>query len=211
MSFVQPLVAEDELANRLRELVALPQALEAPRAVAHSFRRGSMCGLEPIGGRTEFVRGDVCDGRGLAGRAPGVPCCPAQVSGRGACMPAAVRAWDIVISPRTQARACSIAWRDRGSSGPSRLEQVKDVLRARCRPQGEELVIRIGEGPTAADRYETRVTVFREDHNAHLLLASVQHVTHAPWVPSGRSGTIGSYCGDVGGPSRHRPGGPSCG
>src|SRR5205814_10497077 len=30
---------------------------------------------------------------------------------------------------------------------PSRLEEVKDVLRARCRPQGEELVIRIGEGP----------------------------------------------------------------
>jgi hypothetical protein len=28
-----------------------------------------------------------------------------------------------------------------------RLEEVKDVLRARCRPQGEELVIRIGEGP----------------------------------------------------------------
>ena len=31
--------------------------------------------------------------------------------------PAAVRAWDIVISARTQARACSIAWRGRGSSG----------------------------------------------------------------------------------------------
>ena len=65
---------------------------------------------------------------------------------------------------------------------PSRLEQVKDVLRARCRPQGEELVIRIGEGATAADRYETRAAVFREDHTAHLLLASVQHVTHAPRV-----------------------------
>jgi hypothetical protein len=76
-------------------------------------------------------------------------------------------------------------------------------------PQGEELVIRIGEGPTVADHDETRVTVFREDHTAHPLLAFVQHVTHAPWVPSGRPGTIGSYCGDVGGPSRHRPGGPS--
>src|SRR5664279_2343857 len=31
--------------------------------------------------------------------------------------PPAVRAWDIVISPRTQARACSIACRGRGSSG----------------------------------------------------------------------------------------------
>src|SRR5438552_17175270 len=48
----------------------------------------------------------------------------------------------------------------------SRLEEVKDVLRARCRPQGEELVIRIGEGPTAAGRHETRVAVFREDHTS---------------------------------------------
>src|SRR5436190_12098820 len=48
--------------------------------------------------------------------------------------------------------------------GPSRLEPVEDVLRARCCPQGEELVIRIGEGTTAADRHETRVAVFREDH-----------------------------------------------
>src|ERR1700730_17729460 len=47
---------------------------------------------------------------------------------------------------------------------PSRLEPVEDVLRARCRPQGEELVIRIGERSTAADRHETRVAVFWEDH-----------------------------------------------
>src|SRR2546421_9292435 len=50
---------------------------------------------------------------------------------------------------------------------PSRLEPFEDVLRARCRPQGEELVIRIGEGPTTADRHETRVAVFREDHTQH--------------------------------------------
>src|SRR5437660_6633527 len=49
----------------------------------------------------------------------------------------------------------------------SRLEEVKDVLRARCRPQREEPVIRIGEGPTAADRHETRVAVFREDHTQY--------------------------------------------
>src|SRR3954468_13165109 len=50
----------------------------------------------------------------------------------------------------------------------SRLEQVKDVLRARCRPKSEELVIRIGEGPTAADRDEARVSDLREDHRWHL-------------------------------------------
>jgi hypothetical protein len=46
----------------------------------------------------------------------------------------------------------------------SRLEQVKDVLRARCRPKSQKLVIRIGEGPTAADRHEARVSDLREDH-----------------------------------------------
>src|SRR6266513_507917 len=50
---------------------------------------------------------------------------------------------------------------------PSRLEPVEDVLRARRRPQGEELVIRIGEGPTAADRHEARVSDLREDHDWH--------------------------------------------
>jgi hypothetical protein len=45
-----------------------------------------------------------------------------------------------------------------------RLEEAKDVLRAHCRPQGEEVVIRIGEGSTSADCHETRVAVFREDH-----------------------------------------------
>src|SRR5215472_7515568 len=82
----QPLVVKYELANRLRELVTLPPALEPPRALALAFRRGSTCGLDRIGGRTELVRGDVCDGRGLAGSVRGMPCCPIQVSGRGVCM-----------------------------------------------------------------------------------------------------------------------------
>jgi hypothetical protein len=54
----------------------LPLALESPCGLAPAFRRGSTCGLDRIGGRTELVRGDVCDG---------------------------------LTSPRTQARACSIA------------------------------------------------------------------------------------------------------
>jgi hypothetical protein len=50
---------------------------------------------------------------------------------------------------------------------PSRLEEVKHVLRAQCRPKSEELMIRIGEGSTTADRHETRVAVSREDHTQH--------------------------------------------
>src|SRR5687767_15676061 len=56
----QPLVVEDELANRLRELVALPPALQSPGALARAFRRSSTCGFDRIGGRTELVRGGVC-------------------------------------------------------------------------------------------------------------------------------------------------------
>src|SRR6266705_3901855 len=82
----QMLVVEYELADRLRELVTLPPALKSPCALALSFRRGGTCGLDRVGGRTELVRRDVCDGRGLAGSVRGMPCCPTQVSGRGHCM-----------------------------------------------------------------------------------------------------------------------------
>jgi hypothetical protein len=33
-------------------------------------------------------------------------------------------------------------------------------------------MIRIGEGPTAADRHEARVSHFREDHGGHSLLST---------------------------------------
>ena len=127
MSSARPLAAGDELANRLRELVALPRALQAPRAVARFFRRGSRCGLEPAGGRIEFVRG----GRGLAGRAHGVPCCPAQVPGRGVGL-AARRA---SRGHRDLATGPGAGLPDRvprpGFLRPGRFEQVQDVLRAR--------------------------------------------------------------------------------
>src|SRR5256714_618472 len=78
-----PLVVQDELANRLREPVALPSALEFPRAFALSFRSGSPGGLDRIRGRPELVRGDVRDDRRLAGSEGGMARWPTQVSGRG--------------------------------------------------------------------------------------------------------------------------------
>jgi len=163
----QPLVVVYERANRLRELVALPPALESPRPLALSYRRGGTCCLNRIGGRAELVRGDMCDGRGLAGSVRGMPCCITQVSGRRHRM-AGRRAR---LGHRDLATHPGAGMLDRLTRSrilrPSRLEEVKDVLRARCRPQGKELVIRIGEGSTAADRHETRVSVFREDHIQH--------------------------------------------
>src|SRR5437870_2473438 len=130
----QPFVVEYKLANPLRELVALPPALESPCALALSFRRGSTCGLDRIGGRTELVRGDVCDGRGLAGSVRGMPCCPAQVSGRGHCMAtrrASLGHRDLAAHPG--AGPLNRLTRSQVLR-PSRLEPVEDVLRARCRP-----------------------------------------------------------------------------
>jgi hypothetical protein len=55
----QSLVIEYELADRVRELVALPTALESSCALALSFRRGGTCGLDRVGGSTELVRRDM--------------------------------------------------------------------------------------------------------------------------------------------------------
>jgi hypothetical protein len=78
----QPLVVKYEFANRRRELITLPLALQSPCGLALAFRCGSTCGLDGISGRAELVGGDVCDDPGLASSVRGMPCCPAQVSGR---------------------------------------------------------------------------------------------------------------------------------
>jgi hypothetical protein len=51
--------------------------------------------------------------------------------------------------------------------GSNRLEEVEDVLRAGGGPESEELVIRVLESPTTADRYEARIPDSREDHGWH--------------------------------------------
>src|SRR5947209_17889019 len=130
----QLLVVEDELANRLRELVALPPALESPCALAFSFRRGRTYCLDRICGRTELVRGDVCGDRRLAGSERGKACCPTQVSGRGHCMAtrrASLGHFDLAARPG--AGPLNRLTRSQVLR-PSRLEPVEDVLRARCRP-----------------------------------------------------------------------------
>ena len=145
----QPLVVKDEFANRPRELVTLPLALESRCDLALAFRRGGTCGLDRIGGRTELVRGDVCDGAGLASSVRGMPCCPTQVSGRAHCMAprrASLGHLDLATHPGAGLLdRLTRTWILR----LSRLEEVKDVLGARCRPKSEKMMIRISEGPTA--------------------------------------------------------------
>jgi hypothetical protein len=46
-----------------------------------------------------------------------------------------------------------------------RLEQLQDVLGAGRRPQREQVVVGIGQGPAAADRGEAGITDLRQDHD----------------------------------------------
>src|SRR3954463_12496351 len=79
------LVVEDELPDRLRELVTLPLTLAWPCGLALAFRRGSACGLDRIGGRTELVCGDMRNDPRLAGSVGGMPRSSPRVSGRPHC------------------------------------------------------------------------------------------------------------------------------
>ena len=54
------------------------------------------------------------------------------------------------------------------------------MLRARCGPQGEELMIRICKRPTAADGNETGIAVFGKDHGCTVLSASAQWYAYQP-------------------------------
>ena len=128
----------------------LPLALESAGGLALGFRCGSTCGLDRIGGRTKVVRGHVCDDPGLSNCVRSMPCCPTKVLAAPIAWPPAARACIIVTSPRAHARACSIAFARSSVIRLNGLEGVKDVLGAQRRPESEEMVIRIIQGPTAA-------------------------------------------------------------
>src|SRR4051794_2549913 len=107
----------------------------------------------------------MCNHPGLTSSVRGIPCCPMQVSGRAHCMAArcaSLHHFDLAAHPSTgvldrltRSRVLRL----------SRLEKVKNVLCARCRPKCEEVVIGVGEGPAAADRHEPRVSNLRKDHD----------------------------------------------
>jgi hypothetical protein len=160
----QSLVVEDELADRLRELITLPPALGSPRGLALALRRGRPYGLDRVRRRAELVRGDVRHDPRLPRGVSGVPRCATQVSRRvhgPATRGASLHHLDLATHPG--AGLLDRLTRSR-VLGLRRLEQGKHVLGARCRPERQETVIRVGERPTAADCHETRVSDFREDH-----------------------------------------------
>src|SRR6476620_9416110 len=78
----QPLIVQDKIANRIRQLLALPAALEPATTLALPFTRSRARGLDRVGCRAELVRGDVRDHRRLTGSIRGMARRSAQIPGR---------------------------------------------------------------------------------------------------------------------------------
>ena len=160
----QPLILQDEFANRIRELFALPTALAPARALTLAFGGGRTRGLDCIGRRTELVGGDMRYRRRLAGGICGVPSGAAQLS----CRRHGVTTRRARLSHRDLASRPGPSLLN-GLAGPwvrglYRLKKVQNVFCAYGGPQSQELVIGVRERPPAADGDETGVTVFGKNH-----------------------------------------------
>ena len=171
----QSLVVKHEVADRPWKPVTLPPALGPARGLRRAVRRGGPRGLDRVGGRAEVVGGDVRHGARLPGRVRGVARCPALVSRRPhgmAARRAGLRHRDLAAGPG--AGMTDGLPRPR-VPGVSRLEQVQDVLSASRRPQGEQVVIAVRQGPAAADRHQARVAHLRQDHGRAPFRPGGQH------------------------------------
>jgi hypothetical protein len=175
----QPLIVQNQLAYRIRELLALPTALESSGALGLACGGRRTRSLDRVGRGTELVCGDMCHRRGLAGSECCVTSCSAQHPGR---------------SHRMAARRAGLGHRDLASrpcpdlldrlARPRvrrlhRLEEVQNVLRARGRPQSEEPMVRVGERSPAADGDEPGIAVLGKDHRSNV--RRCRTIPHADW------------------------------
>jgi hypothetical protein len=170
----QPLVVKDEVSNRLWELLALPLALQPTGAFDLAARRGRAHGLDRVGGRTEFMCRDVRDRRCLTRSVGGMASRPAQLSCGGI---GGARRFTGLRHRDLSTRPCASLVNRLTRSlvrRSGRREEVHDMLRARCGPQGEELMIRICKRPAAAAGDETGIAVFGKDHGCTVLSASAE-------------------------------------
>jgi hypothetical protein len=126
----QSLIVEDQLANGIRELFALPLALEPAGALRLETRGRRAHGLDRVRRGPKLVRGDVRHNGRLAGSERGVPRGSAQGSRRSHGM-AARRSGlghrDLAPRPRPNLLDRFSRPRVRGLDG---LEEVQNVLRA---------------------------------------------------------------------------------
>ncbi len=150
--------------NRIRELFALPTALEPAGTLTIASGGGRTHGLDRVRRSTKLVRGDMRHHGRLAGSICGVPSGSAQLSCRSHCMAACrpgLRHPDLAAGPRP-----NLLDRLAGPlvRGLHRLEEVQNVLRASGSPESQEPMVGVRKRPTTADGDEAGVAIFREDH-----------------------------------------------
>jgi hypothetical protein len=162
----QPLILQDEFANRTWKLFALPTALDLAGAVTLTSGDRRTRGLDRVGCSTELVRGDVRHHRRLAGSICGVPSGSTQASCGGHGMStrrAGLRHPDLASRPCPNPVDRQTGPRVRGLH---RLEEVQNVFCTCGSPQSQEPMVGVRERPPAADGDEAGVAVSRQDHGS---------------------------------------------
>ena len=162
----QPLIIQDEVANRCRQLFALPTTLEPASALTGASWSRRTRGLDRVGRSTELVCGDVRHRCRLAGGKRRVPSSSTPLSSGSHGMASrrtGLRHLDLAARPGPDLLERVAGPGIRGLLG---LEEVQNVLCARCRPQSQEPMVGVRERPSTADRDEARVALFGEDHGS---------------------------------------------
>ncbi len=156
----QSLIIQDQVADRFRQLLALPLAFPATGGLALPLWRGCPHGLDGIGRRAELVGGDVCDHRRLPGSVRGMACYPAQVPGRGHGMAACcARLSHRNLTARPSASQFDGATRP-VVMGLHVLEEVQHMLGAIGRPDRQQVMIGVLESAAATHRDEPGIPLF---------------------------------------------------
>ena len=162
----QPLVIQHKIANRIRQLTALPLTFLPTGALTPAVWRSRAYRLDCVGRRAEFVGGDMSYRHGLPCSIRRMPRSTGQIPSSGvrsAGRCARLRHRDLAPHPST----CLL---DRlARSRISRLhllKQMQNVLRAVSCPHGEKPVIRVLQRAATANRDESGVAIFGKDHNA---------------------------------------------
>ena len=158
------MVVQDEFANGIRELFALPATFDPAGAVTVAFGDGGALCLDRVGGGAELVRGNMRHHCRLAGRKCGVSSGAIQVSGRSHGMTtrrAGRRHRDLAVRPGTNLF-------DRvtrpGIRGPLEFEPAQHMFSTYRRPPGQQPMVGVRECPPATDGDEPWVAIFGQNH-----------------------------------------------
>ena len=160
----QPLVIEDNITNLVGELVALPEAFQAPGRGRLTWRRRIPHRSDGVGCRAKIMSGDVRHGGSLGGGVGRIARGSLEISGRGV----GVTGGSPRLGHRDFAAGPGAGHLDGVTRAsivrPDRFEKMQHMLRARRRPQGQKPMIAISERATAADGDEATIANFRQDH-----------------------------------------------